>query len=293
MLKDNNHLTHLELSWNPFGAAGGSVLAEHLQMNTCLLDCQLTGCGIADQTLLTMAHSLHRNRKGMGADLRAGPYQLFVEQGPAGGGPVSEYLQRVLAGDRQARGISINTEVSRDKTNELMVRLNEWRAGSSLRPEDSRQAEEMLGHLDGFQRQLEANVGDIGRVRERVDLLGKGFADREVRYRGDISMAQDKLLDYEKERKELQAIFSRLGDELELWRDRSDQEWEELQTTKRHAEGEDGANTNTLNVIRLETKEVSARLTELQERSAKQELENEELRKRVKRLRENVICSNP
>lgn len=262
-------------------------------MNTCLLDCQMTGCGIAEQTLLTMAHSLHRNRKGAGADLKPGPYQIFIDQGPAGGGAVSECLQRSLDGDRQARGISINMEVSRDRTNEKMIRVNEWRAGRSIHPEAARQAEEMVEHLDGFQKQLEADVGDTGRVRERVELLGQGFANREQRYRGDIGRAQDKLLDYEKERKEMQAIFARLSEELELWRDRSDQEWDELQRTKRHSEGEEGCNQNTLNNIILDNKGLTARLKELEEQSAKQERDNEELRRRVETLRENVITLRP
>lgn len=81
MLSGNEHLTHLELSWNPLDPAGGQVLLEHLRRNTTLFDCQLSGCNIPQETLLHIAELLLRNRRANGADLAAGPFMATIDPG--------------------------------------------------------------------------------------------------------------------------------------------------------------------------------------------------------------------
>merc|ERR1712107_543655 len=95
MLRCNAHMTHLELSWNALEPEGGQVLFQNIRVNTTLFDCQLTGCRIADETLLAIAELLHRNRKAKGADLQAGPYQACVDWAT---GPQTSALLRGLGG---------------------------------------------------------------------------------------------------------------------------------------------------------------------------------------------------
>jgi len=297
MLQDNPHLTHLELSWNPLDPSAGQILCEHMQMNTTLFDCQLTGCNIAEQTLLNIAQILHRNRKANGADMKAGPYKLFIERGhgaaAAPRGDAECHPRGLYANEPVVRSSLTSKVVSEEVTNELIVKLHRVRADEEASSETARYAEELIGYLDGFQKQLGSDRDDVTKVRERVAHLLQGHQDREQRYRGDIARAQDKLLDYEKERKQMQAVLGRLSEELNLQRERSDQAALDLEKERKHQEGEEARSSARLAEILVERREVERRLTELQEQSAHQEIENKKLRGQVGRIRENLVTLRP
>lgn len=67
--ENSGALTHLELSWNPLGPHCGEVLLGACHRNTTLLELQLSGCGLSDETLLEIATRLHRNRRAVRATL--------------------------------------------------------------------------------------------------------------------------------------------------------------------------------------------------------------------------------
>ena len=64
MLKDNTRLTHVDWSWNDLGLQGGKDLFAGLLTNHTLIDCQLSGNRISEETLHDIAFVLRRNSQG-------------------------------------------------------------------------------------------------------------------------------------------------------------------------------------------------------------------------------------
>merc|ERR1719335_1638618 len=60
----------------------------------------MSGCGVADETMLSMAQLLTRNRKAKGSEMQAGPFDATIDRG-LGGGPIT----RGLSGAAVARAI--------------------------------------------------------------------------------------------------------------------------------------------------------------------------------------------
>jgi len=285
MLQNNKCLTHLELSWNPLDPSGGTVLHEHLKMNTTLFDCQLSGCRIPEETLLGIAQLLLRNRKAKRADLQAGPYKVAVE--PRDFPNANPYQGREHA--------LTNSIVSADRTNELgwqsatlMAQLLRFRSALAPTGGEARRAQEFYEYLEQAQKQLQMEVGTIGRVRERVELLSQGFNDREVRYRGDIAEAQDRLEEFVKDHKEIRAVISRFAEQLQLEREAKDELVRDLDRDERRYEAEEARSKNDLAVVLSEQKELSRRLKELQLQSEEMDKENRRLHERADKLREGV-----
>merc|ERR1719420_1007554 len=52
----------MDLSWNDFGVDGGSALLEGLKHNSTVIDCQLSGSKVGEETLHEVAFLLRRNR---------------------------------------------------------------------------------------------------------------------------------------------------------------------------------------------------------------------------------------
>ncbi|CAE8595672.1 unnamed protein product, partial [Polarella glacialis] len=140
ILQGNQKLSHLELSWNSLGPSAGQVLLDNIRATSGLFDCQLTGCRLAEETLLDIAQFLLRNRKVHSADLLAGPYKGSWTLHS------SEYAQRrdlaILPSALRSQGeasaqnwaarsveddVPGNQVVSRELTEEYMCRLVEWR----------------------------------------------------------------------------------------------------------------------------------------------------------------------
>merc|ERR1719310_1214406 len=62
MLKANTTISHLDLSWNDLGVDGGLALLDGLKRNQTLIDCQLSGSKVGEETLHEVAFLLRRNR---------------------------------------------------------------------------------------------------------------------------------------------------------------------------------------------------------------------------------------
>merc|ERR1712054_208747 len=95
MLKANTTITHIDLSWNDLGVDGGIALLDGLKKNQTLIDCQLSGSKVGEETLHEVAFLLRRNRAA--AAYKASPNdtgaQVAASQPStaniAGGGPAA------------------------------------------------------------------------------------------------------------------------------------------------------------------------------------------------------------
>lgn len=296
MLQNNTHLTHLELSWNALDPAGGQVLLDHVSQNTSLFDCQLTGCKVADETLLGIAQLLHRNRRAKGAEMQAGPYRCTLDRNP-GRSTLSQILDQTglhlpQDGHHHITASSLkNKVVAKQRTEELISMLIDWRDTHREHGlgADTSHVQELIDCLEGKQREVENQRDEAEKVRERTALLIQGSHDREMRYRGDIATAQDKLRGYALEHEELKAILNRQGEELSLWRETLDQVTRDLEQTKRSTEAEEGRLKNDLAIVEAERRELDEHMKHLKERSQQRERENAQLRAKVEQVREGVV----
>merc|ERR1719171_3004514 len=62
MIAVNTTISHLDLSWNDLGVDGGISLLDGLKHNSSLIDCQLSGSKVGEETLHEVAFLLRRNR---------------------------------------------------------------------------------------------------------------------------------------------------------------------------------------------------------------------------------------
>jgi len=311
MLRHNSYLSHLELSWNPLEIAGGQVLYESVQANTTLFDCQLTGCRVADETLLAIAELLLRNRKAKGADLQSGRYQACIDFDPTAlrnlGGQMTESQMlecRNQAGvktrlEEMATDLNIgadiprelapnNLVVSNEATNDFMIQLTRYMNSSISNLKDSALAHEMYDYLDGAYKELAQDRGCIEGIHRHLTALSEGFRDRELRSRESISEGQNKLLEFNREIMTFRHMLERLSEELGVSRELNSQIWHDRQTAEEQASAEEGSLKNTLATIMAEKRELEKRLTSLQETCQKQEADNAEMRRRMTRLRQGV-----
>lgn len=318
MLSSNSHLTHLELSWNPLDPAGGQALLEQMRVNTTLFDCQLTGCGIANETLFSIAQILLRNRKAKGADLQAGPYQAVVDWSGGGralpgadvGGPLTRsQLVDCSGGDGVATmaggaGDGTNVDiaaraahsdvlfssfvVSNESTNELMMRLAKFIGSPGTTQKDAALAQEMYEYLDRAQKQLIQDRDQVEGIHRHLTALSEGFRDREIRSREKMGVGHNELLELKQEILTIRGILERRSEELGLIRDQNSQTHRDHVEDREQGEADEALNKNRLAEIMAEKRELEKRLASLQEACQKQDAENAELRKRTARLREGV-----
>jgi hypothetical protein len=315
MLRKNRYLTHLELSWNPLSPAGGQVLLEQLQANTTLFDCQLTGCGISDETLLGIAEILHRNRKGKGADLQAGPYQAVMDsQAPAGamavglGGPWAEsQFVECIGGDRSIAEAGVPGDggdediiaradkatfskfiVSSETTNEMMMRLAKFMQSPSTTSKDAALAQEMYDYLDKAQKQLICDRDGIEGIHRHLTAVSESFRDRELRSRDRLAVGQDELMELNKEIISIRGILERRSQDLALIREQNSQMQRDRMDDERQAREEEVMNKSKIAEIMVKKRELEKRLASLEDLSQKQEADNIEFRKRADRLRQGV-----
>jgi len=316
-LRKNMHLTHLELSWNPLDPAGGQALLEQMSANTTLFDCQLTGCGISDETLYGIAQTLHRNRKAKGAALQAGPFQANIDScRPAGasaggiGGPWAEsQFVECIGGDRsiaaggmpgnggdediQARGARSKPTfssqvVSSETTNDMMMRLAKFMQNPDTNPKDAALAQEMYEYLEKAQKQLIRDRDLVEGIHRHLTAVSESFRDRELRSRDHCAAGQNELLELNREMLSVRGILERRSQDLSLIREQNGQMARDHQEDERQMTEDEALQKNKLAEIMAEKRELEKRLTSLQESCQKQETDNAEMRKRAGRLREGV-----
>lgn len=289
LLEHNAHLTHLELSWNPLNPAGGQVLLDRLKKNTTLFDCQLTGCKLAEETLIGIAQILMRNRKAKGADLQAGPYELQFERAARDtdhGRVIDSCTLRQM--DRTLEP-STNAVPSAEVTNTMMVRLMHWMQAPSASPQDKAHAQELYDHLDVMQKKRAGESEATQKLRLHVEALASGFQDRELRHRRGIAAAKAELQEYAEERQGLLGIFDRYAEELRLQRETSAEAHRAREEDVKRWDADEARLRSDLNTSLCEKQEAAKRLQQLEEQSARLEKEHAKLRGRSERLREGVI----
>merc|ERR1712039_115375 len=151
------------------------------------------------------------------------------------------------------------------------------------------QINELLEHLHCSQQTLDQEKESEADVRRRSQLLVTGFQDREMRYRADIAAAQNVLLEYAKEQKELRAIMDRQSEEMRLLREAYGETKRSADANMRFQELEDARTKTDLAEIVSERKELAERLESLQKQIADKDKENTELRARAELLRTGVV----
>lgn len=313
MLRCNTHLSHLDLSWNHLDPAGGQVLLENLQVNTTLFDCQLTGCGISDETLLSIAQILHRNRKAKCAERQIGPYETHSEacnentRPPGGaatgiGGPLAESQFKASTGgvtggktdedivSRQAQDKAKHSNflVSNETTNELMMRVAKFITNPSTSPKDASLAQEMYEYMGKAQKQLIQDRDQVEGIHSHLTALSCSFRDRELRSRDSITAGQDQLLELKQEILGIRGILERRSEDLGLTREQNAQMQRDHHDDEQQAMNEEALQRNKLAEIMAEKRELEKRLASLEESRLKQDAENAEMRKRMTRLRQGV-----
>lgn len=297
LLQQNSALSHLELSWNRLGATGGQVLLDHLRQNTTLFDCQLTGCGIAEETLLEIAQVLKRNRIAHGASMQAGPYRAVVQaaigtpRGLGGGGGLASTSDPVAQRPHALESSAAATVVSSTKTQELKEQLLVWRhRRMEIEPNQSfADMQELFDALSRAEAEANEEIEAAAQLRKHLDCLMRGFQDRVMRYQSDIEGAQDQLQAYKKEHKELRAIHTRASEELKLQREATELARESLASDQRRCGAEEARSKNDLANMISQKEACAERLRVLQENCEKQEAENAQLRVRAGKIRSGLV----
>jgi hypothetical protein len=259
-------------------------------MNTTLFDCQLTSCDLAQETLLTIAELLFRNRKAKGADMQAGPYQAprpaDLSYGSRGAAGTFEEVVALLGPDNLRCGNEAGAEtvaVTFARTAELLSTLADWRVSRRERglSADTAMIQELMDLLDKGQRATDENRQATDEMKEHTRLLMEGYKDREQRYRKDIQVAQDKLVDHQREMIELRAVHRRYADELALHRDHAEQMQSEFSSLKDQFEGEEVRLQNELLNIGEEQKELKEHHKNLVDKMQLWEAECSKLRSKM------------
>lgn len=300
MLHTNTVLTHLELSWNPLGPAGGDILLQCLRRNTSIFDCQLSGCEVPQETLVGIAELLHRNRRANGADLSAGPYQASVNL--AAGSTGARSMARALGEEHSTpeplelaaaeRSATTNSIVSRGRTDDLMAKLlRRVASGHNRDRKATLRAQEMYELLDRSQKSIAEESDMVGGIRERVELLSQGFQAREARYRSNLATGRDALLEFAEEQTELKAILARFRETLALHRESADEARREARLCEQRSEAEEARAMNVIATNMAERRELSKRVATLEEACAQQVAENAKLRARLEKVRHGVVLS--
>lgn len=321
LLENNSTLTHLELSWNRFDPGGGHVIRNAMRKNTTLLDCQLTGCGLTEETLRAIAELLSRNRVCCGAKDQEGPYEAHLcARSLAAKAMRSDHLALMhrslvasenltVSGEENTTGVShsytvcaissqavrlepmTNSAVSRDRSNEMMRKLLLWQQGG-VSSADKTHAAELYSYIEEAQTKLQQEQETATKVKEHTALLASGFQDRELRYRRNIAEAKEKMLDYSREHQSLMGIFNRMADELRGQRDLHSEQHLALLDDRKQWEGEEAQLQGTLASTNVEKREMSDRRVELQEKLDGIEKDNSKLREQLRSLRERVGLLN-
>lgn len=62
MLAKNTSLKRIDLRWNSLGASGGRAILDGMQHNSSVIELTLAGNKVADETLRSIEHLLHKVR---------------------------------------------------------------------------------------------------------------------------------------------------------------------------------------------------------------------------------------
>mmetsp|Transcript_37048 Transcript_37048/g.85558 ORF Transcript_37048/g.85558 Transcript_37048/m.85558 type:complete len:425 (+) Transcript_37048:108-1382(+) len=294
MLKHNKCLSHLDLSWNELQPAGGQVLLEAIRRdNSTLFDCQLTGCHLAEQTLEHIAAALHRNRRAKEAVLKAGPYEMHLEDG--WDRPTDGDFVPVPPVPFQDLGPLSGVAASQGRTAEHLARLDARMsvAAGKTSLAGARKAHELRGLLQAASEDLQQEQRMQEEAREHLQLLSQSFTDRELRYRRSMALIQEQLLEFGAEERTLQGIRSRLAEDLRLQREICSRASDQLEIERQQHDVDEARARGHLQHIQFDCQALQKRLEELTDKAEVQEEQVERLREKTLRCREDLILHQP
>jgi len=205
MLKANTTISHIDLSWNDLGVDGGIALLDGLKRNQTLIDAQLSGSKVGEETLHEVAFLLRRNRAA--AAYKASPNDpgaqaaatSMVTANVAGGGPAGNITANsardlALTNDVGAgnTGASFRSQRTTKDESSLMLRLM-MKEREQVLPEDRLFYQQVAEHIDKLLLETSKHKQGRGDGEEREKLSTTGFMDREQRYTREIRTTEENL----------------------------------------------------------------------------------------------------
>merc|ERR1712137_86107 len=305
MLMTNTKITHLDLSWNELCIDGGLALIDGLKHNSTVIDCQLSGSKVGEDTLHEVAFLLRRNRAA--AAYKASPADTAVIAAAANpqtstlarNGPAANIASRSLSSQPLATTVASNvaattstgilgrTQRGPKDDSSLMLRLM-MKEREAVLPEEKLFLQQVAEHIDKLL--LDSSQHKQGRIdgEEREKLSTTGFVERESRYTEEIRSHEEGLQVTIADKENLQHDIANQTMDLKRLNDESAQAIRESVASQEHA-------TNEEQQLRRELRDIMQMKRDLQDKvnlnTKDLELlqqENERLRAHVKAFQRDV-----
>lgn len=205
MLRLNRGITHLDLSWNDLGIEGGKRLLAGIEANQNIVDCQLSGNRIAEDTLHAIAFVLRRNRQTAGP---ASPGAAPASPGGAAASPRQEAARPEsprAAAEASPASVALATtsyksRVVQDEGLALKLLKKEQNYTNA---EDARFFGEVAEYIDLLQLDVARNKKYRLDAEERERVVTKGFMEREMKYAQEMRELENLLAKARAEKDEL------------------------------------------------------------------------------------------
>jgi len=309
MLTCNTTITHLDLSWNDLGVDGGIAFLDGLKHNNTLIDCQLSGSKVGEETLHEVAFLLRRNRAA--AAYKASPMDTAAQAAAAdphhsalaNGGPTANVTSRSLdfsGGGGTTRDLGITAAsaptamsastkkqwTSKDSSS-LMLRLM-MKEREQVLPEDKLFYQQIAEHIDKLL--LETGKHKTGRVdgEEREKLSTTVFLEREQRYTKEIRATEDGLQQTIADKENLQRVVANKTAELKKLNEENAQGIRESVALQEHSTAEEQHLRKELRDIVQEKRDLQDKLALNNKDLELLQQENERLRQHVKAFQRDV-----
>eukprot|EP00812_Abedinium_dasypus_P001000 NODE_1118_length_1236_cov_482.482642.p1 GENE.NODE_1118_length_1236_cov_482.482642~~NODE_1118_length_1236_cov_482.482642.p1 ORF type:complete len:353 (+),score=130.82 NODE_1118_length_1236_cov_482.482642:77-1060(+) len=322
MIMANTTITHLDISWNDLGVDGGLVILNGLKHNSTIVDLQLSGSKVSEDTIHEVAFVLRRNRSAAAykvgstaaADVQAAMVDATISArgidplsrtAPSvyGGGyssmtrdigmpPATTTGRQLLSGS--PRGAASSMFAARSPgggggsdESSLMVRLM-MKQRECILPEDQKFYHQVAEHIDKLQ--LEASKHKQGRLdgEDREKLATTGFADREHRYAREIKLHEDNLHTMVADKENLQQDISKQSSGLRALGEDNSRAIRESVAAQEQAASEEQQLRNELRDVMREKRELQEQLGNHSKDLEMLQQENERLRAHVKCFQQDV-----
>lgn len=309
MLAVNTAITHIDLSWNDLGVDGGLSLLEGLKHNSTLIDCQLSGSKVGEETLHEVAFLLRRNRAAaayksspndLGAQAAAADPQTsaLAGGGPAGGvgaqarsppagSTAAPAAQREVPALGAGPGPGPAPARSRKDDSSLMLRLM-MKEREQVLPEDKLFYQQISEYIDKLL--LESSKHKQGRTdgEERERLATGGFVEREQRYTSEIRNIEDNLQKTIADKENLQREIAFETQELKKLNEENAQSIRESVAMQEQATAEEQRLRKELRDVITDKRDMQDKLALSQKDLELLEQENMRLRAAVKSFQRDV-----
>lgn len=290
MLTENTTITHMDLSWNDLGVDGGIALLDGLKSNGSVIDCQLSGSKVGEETLHEVAYILRKNKAS--SAYKASPEDSSAQAAAkdpqtsqvAGGGPGGNLRQVGEATGKPEEGTKLKGSGRANWTTKdgssLMLRLM-MKEREQVLPEDKLFYQQIAEHIDKLL--LETSKHKTGRVdgEEREKLSTTGFLEREQRYTREIRQTEEALQKAIAEKELLQKDMHQKTADLKRLNEENAAAIRESVTLQEQATAEEQQ-------LRTELRDIIQSKRELQDKMALGNKDLELLQQENERLRQHV-----